>query len=68
VTETPVVTDESRLTAEPTPSLGAWAKQVTSEQGKPSVYAAYWQARSGFFAPPPKSPGAGIDVVRSGPP
>jgi hypothetical protein len=68
VTETPIVIEDPKLIAEPAASVEVWAKQLAPEQNEANVYAAYWQARSGFFSPAPKSAAAGIDVARSGSP
>jgi hypothetical protein len=65
VTETLIVNDDSKPTAEPTANLDVWAGRLASEQNAPSVYAAYWQARSGFFDRPPKLTAASIDPARS---
>jgi hypothetical protein len=65
VTGTLMVNDDSKLIAEPTAGLDVWAGRLASEQNAPSVYAAYWQARSGFFDPAPQLTAASIDPARS---
>jgi hypothetical protein len=65
VTGTLIVNDNSKLIAEPTANLDVWAGRLASEQNAPNVYAAYWQARSGFFDLAPKLTAASIDPARS---
>jgi len=55
MTETPAVFEESKGSVERAVEVGVVAKQPLPEQSTPSVYAAYWRARSGFF-----------DLVKSG--
>jgi hypothetical protein len=66
VTKTPNVLYDLQLRAEPMTSLDGSALLRAPQQIKCSVYATFWQARSGFFDPPPKSPVASIDSARSG--
>jgi hypothetical protein len=63
VNGTSVVTSESKLIAQPPANLDVPASPPVSEQSETNVYAAYWQARSGFFTPVPKRTPAGIDLV-----
>jgi hypothetical protein len=42
-----------------------WVGRFAPEQNAPSVYAAYWQARSGFVDPAPKLTAASIDPARN---
>jgi hypothetical protein len=64
VTGTLIVNDNSKLIAEPTANLDVWAGRLAAAQNAPSVYAAYWQARSGFFDLAPKLTAASIDPAR----
>ena len=57
--------EKPKLVAEPTAKPGAPAPPFVAEQNEPSVYAAYWQARSGFFNLTLKQTTASIDLVRS---
>jgi hypothetical protein len=54
MTVTLIVNDNTKLIAEPTANLDAWAGRLAVTQSAPSVYAAYWQARSGFLNLAPK--------------
>ena len=60
----PIVKDASKLIAEPAASLDGPATPLPPEQIETNIYAAYWQARSGFFTPAPKSGGASPEAVR----
>ncbi len=53
MTETPV-DDGAKPVVEPTAIADATPKRCPAEQAGPGVYAAFWQARSGFFPQPPK--------------
>ena len=65
MTGTLIVNDDSKLIAEPTANLDVWAGRLAPERNAPSVYAAYWQAMSGFFDPAPELTAPGIDPARS---
>jgi hypothetical protein len=51
MTGTPIVSDDSKLIAESPVDLDAGALRLSSERNMGSVYANYWQERSGFFNP-----------------
>jgi hypothetical protein len=68
VTGTPIDYDTSKSIAGPTADLQVRSGRLAPEQDVPSVYAAYWQARSGFFKPTPKHGDASIDQFSNGPP
>ncbi len=53
MTETPV-DDGAKPVVEPTAIADATPKRCPAEQAGPGVYAAFWQARSGFFHQTPK--------------
>jgi hypothetical protein len=52
VTPTPIGSDESNLIAEAAANIGASAGAPVAERNYANNYAAYWQARSGFFTLP----------------
>lgn len=55
--ETPVVLAESQITLEQAVKVDVVTEQPLPEQSTPTIYAAYWHARSGFFnlaSNPPK--------------
>jgi hypothetical protein len=56
VTRSPTVIDGFTLKAKPTTKRDGSALQRPPEQTKSSVYATFWQARSGFFNTPRKPP------------
>lgn len=60
----PLVDDLSKSIVEPKTNGNVPAQPLPPEQNEPCVYAAYWQARSGFFNPAPKHDPAGIDVAK----
>jgi hypothetical protein len=49
VTGTAIVNADSKPVAEPADDLHGWATVRSPQQDPPSIYAAYWQVRSGFF-------------------
>jgi hypothetical protein len=65
VTGTLIVNDKSKLIAEPTANLDVWAGRLAAAQNAPSIYAAYWQARSGSFELASKLTAASTDPARS---
>jgi hypothetical protein len=62
---TPVLSDDSRKITKTTANVDVAARRFSSEQNTPGVYAAYWQARSGFFNLAPKLAEARSDLVKS---
>jgi hypothetical protein len=65
VIETSLVDDaDSKLIAEPTADLDGWAAGRARQQDPASVYATYWQARSGFFNLAPKPRTSSIEPMR----
>ena len=52
MTPTPIGSDESNLIAEAAANIGASAGAPVAERNYANNYAAYWQARSGFFTLP----------------
>jgi hypothetical protein len=50
MTATATLSDDRKSSADYTPSAGEKPAPQSPEQIKSSVYAAYWQERSGFFS------------------
>jgi len=57
------VSDESKPTPERKAGVDMWAGQPTWEQDKASVYAAFWQVRSGLL---PEAPATDTGQPRHG--
>lgn len=60
----PLVDDLSKSIVQPTTDINVAIRPLPPEQNEPCVYAAYWQARSGFFNPAPNHDPAGIDGAK----
>ncbi len=61
-----VADDDFKQVAEPTLKRDGPASPLAAEPTEPNVYAAYWQARSGFFNPPPNLTTASTGRMRNG--
>ncbi len=64
MTEKPVTIDRVKSRAKSIPDTEADPGPLAPDAGPACVYAAYWQARSGFFRLPPTAAGNGTATRR----
>ena len=60
---TPIANDAAKQTVGSVTNVDVWATEFTPAQRLPSVYAAFWQARSGFFSPSPKKTLSSTNII-----
>ena len=65
MTRTPILSNNSSINEASTASINFVAGRLPLRQATSSIYATYWQARSGFFNLTPKLAEARADLGKS---